>query len=575
MKKLFTTLVLLFFIATSMLAQKLPFQGYLEESGVPVEGTRDFTFNLPAYGWIETFSAVPVTNGVYNVVLGSNTPLPKNIFGGVSEISMNVGVNSTPIGSITLYKPLVSANTLLDAERDMTIIGPNDSTNLKMGSNNLYYGSVNFYDSLGVQQGFLSADPAGGRLQLNQRDGGGNFSSAVVMRTNNTSSTAQFWGQNTTADGITLMIENYITGNQIDLGPQMSGNYRRSGTDWKDNAGNLLAAIGNTRDEGGSDPTGHSGYLSLWGTNSFNAQLTGKRWINNDLPILELFGINDNGSGFWLSNVIAEVNPGTGTDNYGSLLMRNTDNGNISTDGLFLTSNLNATSGGGIEVKDNTSANRIILEGQTGLISSERPSGGSAVRLFQNSGNGGISIENAAQDVNFNYEAEINILDMSNAGAPTITIDGSIGDITAIGQIDADILSSTSGTVIASDRRYKKEINTLENALDNTLKMRGTSYFWKDEKKTQKRQIGVIAQEVEKIYPEFVHTNKDGYKAVNYAQMTAVLIEAVKELNAKIENLEADNKELTTALNEQQKLNDRITKLEKLLLENAKLATNE
>ncbi|WNB17439.1 tail fiber domain-containing protein [Marivirga arenosa] len=563
MKKLFTTLVLLFFIATSMIAQKLPFQGYLEESGVPVEGTRNFTFNLPAYGWIETFSAVPVTNGVYNVVLGSNTPLPKNIFGGVSEISMNVGVNGTPIGSITLYKPLVSANTLLDAERDMTIVGPNDSTNLKMGSNNLYYGSVNFYDSLGVQQGFLSADPAGGRLQLNQRDGSGNFSSAVVMRTNNTSSTSQFYGQNTTGDGIELMITDYITANQIDFGPVMSGNYQRSGTDWKDNAGNLLAAIGNTRDEGGSDPTGHSGYLSLWGTNSFNIELTGQRWQNNDLPIFQLFGSNDDGAGWWMRNIGAEVVAGAGTDNYGNIYLSNSDNGGIGNDGLFLTSNLNATSGGGIEVKDNTSANRIILEGQTGLISSERASGGSAVRLSQNAGSGSIAVENAAQDVNFFYEAESNILDISNAGAPTIQLNGATGVLTANAYNNP------------SDRRLKREISSLDNALENTLKLRGTSYFWKDEKKSQQRQIGVIAQELEEVYPEFVHTNKDGMKSVNYAQMTAVLIEAVKELNAKIEKLESDNKELTTALNEQQKLNDRITKLEKLLLENAKLATNE
>jgi hypothetical protein len=48
------------------------------------------------------------------------------------------------------------------------------------------------------------------------------------------------------------------------------------------------------------------------------------------------------------------------------------------------------------------------------------------------------------------------------------------------------------------------------------------------------RHIGVIAQDVEKVIPEIVHTAADGYKSVEYAKLVAVLIEAVKEL--KIEN---------------------------------------
>ena len=50
--------------------------------------------------------------------------------------------------------------------------------------------------------------------------------------------------------------------------------------------------------------------------------------------------------------------------------------------------------------------------------------------------------------------------------------------------------------------------------------------------------VGVIAQEIEAIFPELVDTRANGYKAVRYDRLVAVLIEAVKELNIKIKNLE-------------------------------------
>jgi hypothetical protein len=95
--------------------------------------------------------------------------------------------------------------------------------------------------------------------------------------------------------------------------------------------------------------------------------------------------------------------------------------------------------------------------------------------------------------------------------------------------------------------------------------MRGVSYNWKDESRTQKNQIGVIAQEVEAIYPEFVHTDEKGIKSVNYAQMTAVLIEAVKELNMEIETLKSDNEDLRAEVGKSAELEIRLAQIEKLL----------
>ena len=55
------------------------------------------------------------------------------------------------------------------------------------------------------------------------------------------------------------------------------------------------------------------------------------------------------------------------------------------------------------------------------------------------------------------------------------------------------------------------------------------------------RQIGLIAQEVEKIYPELVLTDVDGYKSVDYSKLTPILVEAIKELKAENDQLKADN----------------------------------
>tara|TARA_Y100000022_G_scaffold124581_1_gene107929 strand:- start:332 stop:1258 length:927 start_codon:yes stop_codon:yes gene_type:complete len=104
-----------------------------------------------------------------------------------------------------------------------------------------------------------------------------------------------------------------------------------------------------------------------------------------------------------------------------------------------------------------------------------------------------------------------------------LTLDMS-GNLTADGNITA-----------YSDERLKSNIQTLESGLDKVNKLRGVTYT-----RDEKENIGVIAQEVEKILPEIVLTAEDkmGTKSVDYSRLTAVLIEAVKELSAKLEKLE-------------------------------------
>ena len=101
-----------------------------------------------------------------------------------------------------------------------------------------------------------------------------------------------------------------------------------------------------------------------------------------------------------------------------------------------------------------------------------------------------------------------------------------------------------NGSTVHSDRRFKKEIRPLERSLDKTLKLNGVSYKWNvkefpDKGFTDDTQIGFLAQELEEVYPELVHTDSDGYKSVSYEKVTAILVEAVKELKADNDELRA------------------------------------
>lgn len=97
---------------------------------------------------------------------------------------------------------------------------------------------------------------------------------------------------------------------------------------------------------------------------------------------------------------------------------------------------------------------------------------------------------------------------------------------------------------ITSDARLKQHIRPVSNALQGILKLNGVRYTFRDKEFTSMNfpkgeQIGVLAQEVEKVYPELVSTDDKGYKSVNYGQLNAVLIEAIKEQQQQVEAAKA------------------------------------
>jgi len=109
---------------------------------------------------------------------------------------------------------------------------------------------------------------------------------------------------------------------------------------------------------------------------------------------------------------------------------------------------------------------------------------------------------------------------------------GTTGEIRATGDITA---------YYSSDERLKENFKTLDGALDKVNQLNGYEFDWKDgiEDVVSKKghDIGVKAQEVQALYPELVHERDNGYLAVDYVKLTAVLLHAVKELSAKVDEL--------------------------------------
>jgi len=92
-----------------------------------------------------------------------------------------------------------------------------------------------------------------------------------------------------------------------------------------------------------------------------------------------------------------------------------------------------------------------------------------------------------------------------------------------------------------SDERLKKNIHPITNALDKVQRLNGVTFNWK---KSGDKDIGVVAQNVEKVLPELVVTGPDGMKSVKYSNMVALLIEAVKEQQKEINKQHEEIEEL-------------------------------
>jgi hypothetical protein len=134
------------------------------------------------------------------------------------------------------------------------------------------------------------------------------------------------------------------------------------------------------------------------------------------------------------------------------------------------------------------------------------------------------------------------------AGSPMIkAVAGSqvqIGQAGSRGLYVYGAITASDNITAYSDVRIKRDIYTIENALEKTLALRGVTYYRTDdrikEEDKDKRKIGVVAQEVEAILPEVVREDADGIKSVDYGNIVGLLIEAIKEQQTSINKLQQE-----------------------------------
>ena len=120
-----------------------------------------------------------------------------------------------------------------------------------------------------------------------------------------------------------------------------------------------------------------------------------------------------------------------------------------------------------------------------------------------------------------------------------------VGDTTSA---PANTIQCT-GDVVAfasSDERLKNNLSPISNSLEKVGQLKGYEFDWNDKQQVHTgHDVGVIAQEVEKVVPEIVETREhDGYKAVKYEKLVPLLINAINDLKAEIEELKDINKKV-------------------------------
>jgi hypothetical protein len=188
--------------------------------------------------------------------------------------------------------------------------------------------------------------------------------------------------------------------------------------------------------------------------------------------------------------------------------------GNVTITNTGVTSNVAGT---GISVSGATGAVTITNSGVTSIVA--------GTGVSRDSATGAVTIS-IGQAVATSSNVQFNSLGIGMAASATA------------GRIDAtnDIVAYSS-----SDIRFKENIKPIENALQKISKISGNTYDWKTENKIEHgyegNDVGVIAQEIEEVLPQLVQTRENGYKAVKYDKLVALLIEGIKEQQTQIHSL--------------------------------------
>ena len=209
-------------------------------------------------------------------------------------------------------------------------------------------------------------------------------------------------------------------------------------------------------------------------------------------------------------------------------------------------SNVTITSGNisGVVITNSTWSGNTIAVARGGTGNTTFTSGA----LLKGNGTGAIQNASAADIVGqigstaVQVASSINVTDdtSTNATRYIVFVDNTSGTVTE--SVSSTKLTFNPSTGLLSSTDYnstsdilvKENITSIENPLETISKLNGIKFNWKD---SGSEAFGLSAQEVEKIIPEIVKTNPGGYKGINYLNLIAFLVEAIKDLKSQVQEL--------------------------------------
>jgi hypothetical protein len=460
-------------------------------------------------------------SGPYSTAMGQNTTAS-----GTHSIAMGRSTTASGLYSTAMGSNTTASNTFSTAMGFNTTASANFSTAMGQSTTAPSYAetAIGAYNTTYLPTGTTSWNSADRLFVIGNGTGtGASSSNAMVVLKNG----------KTGIGTSTPQTELHVVGD-MRLSALAGGGSVVADTD-----GNLVLS--------GSLPGGDLDYVQ---NQSVLAQTVSEYWISGDG---RLDGGLTVGSGATIDNsnsnngTIASAALAFGSSSGEGIASKRTSGGNQ--DGLdFYTASTNRlaiTNSGNVGMGTNTPETNLEVRGtEAGMI--VHNVGQSRGGLFALSGQKvALATTSASDDIIFGYTTLANPDGMTS----TMSIDNGTGDVTITGKFNSNGIAETS------DKRFKKDIQGLTGALENLEKLNGVSYNWKVEEFPERNfsdrtEIGVIAQELEKVYPELVSTDKNGYKSVQYSHLVPVLIEAIKDQQKSITGLESNLAELTQTVNE-------------------------
>jgi len=200
---------------------------------------------------------------------------------------------------------------------------------------------------------------------------------------------------------------------------------------------------------------------------------------------------------------------------------------------------------------DDTDAQQLSLAGSELAIS-----GGNAIDLaplVEYTGGNGVVVDAATRTISSGIwtlgTGSLSLADPSlSVGLGTAPLPGY--------RLTVDGRLKSAGLNELSDERFKTQVADLQDALAMVLALRGVRFDWRvadfpDRQFKTTPDIGFLAQEVERVVPELVHTDADGFKSVEYSRLTALLVEAVEQQQRQLDDQAAQLERLRQRLEAQ------------------------